>query len=249
MARTFWRDEDPVGQRIAWGGPVNHAPWMRIVGVVADVKQGPLNSAVVPQTFTPWVQLVDRMLGENVVGQLRSLKISVRSAAEPLSLAAAVRAQVRALDPSLPVSAVQTLEGVVRASAAPQRFNAIVLGSFAALALLLAALGIAGILAVSVSRRTQELGLRMALGAQRPWLLLMVVREGMILAVTGLIIGLAAAFGLTRMIASLLFEVRAWDPATFASVAALLLAVASVACYVPARRATSVDPIAALRRE
>jgi putative ABC transport system permease protein len=249
MARTFWKDQDPVGRRVAWGNPRTHGPWMRIVGVVADVKQGPLNSETVSQTFQPWVQVSDSMLGDNLVGALRSMKISVRTEIDPISLASAVQARIRALDPALPVAAVRTLEEVVRTSAAPQRFNTVVLSSFGLLALLLAALGIGGILATSVSRRTQELGIRMALGARRPALLRMVLGEGMTLAVLGLAIGLPVAYALTRLMSTLLFEVSPRDPLTFAAVGVLLVTVALAASYLPARRATGIDPMAALRRD
>ena len=167
MARMFWREQDPVGERIAWGGPQSHAPWMRIVGVVADIKQGPLHSDVAPQTFQPWMQVADSLLGENIVGALRAMKISVRTETDAMSLAPTVQAQIRGLDPSLPVTAVRTLEEVVQTSAAPQRFNTVLLAAFGMLALLLAALGIGGVIATSDSRRTQELGIRMALGARR----------------------------------------------------------------------------------
>ena len=249
MARTFWKDQDPVGQRVAWGNPRSHGPWMRIVGVVADVKQGPLNSETVAQTFQPWVQVSDSVLGDNLVGALRSMKVSVRTEIDPISLASAVQAQIRALDPSLPVTAVRTLEEVVRTSAAPQRFNTVVLASFGILALLLAALGIGGILATSVSRRTQELGIRMALGARRPALLRMVLGEGMTLALLGLAIGLPVVYAVTRLMSTLLFEVSPRDPLTFAAVGVLLVTVALLASYIPARRATGIDPMAALRRD
>jgi putative ABC transport system permease protein len=249
MARTYWRDRDPIGERIAWGGPQDHGPWMRIVGVVADVKQGPLHSDVSPQTFQPWLQVRDSLLGETVVGALRSLKISVRTEVDPMSLAAAVQARIRTLDPSLPVTAVRTLEQVVENSAAPQRFNTIMLTAFALLALLLAALGIGGVLATSISRRTQEMGIRMALGARRGTLLRMVLGEGMALALIGLAIGLPVAFALTRLMAALLFDVSPRDPLTFAAVCVLLIVVALAASYIPARRATAIDPMAALRRE
>ena len=249
MARTFWRDADPVGQRIAWGNAKTHSPWMRVVGVVADVKQGPLNSETVPQTFQPWVQLPDSMLGENVVGMLRSLKISLRTEPDPMSLATIVQARIRDLDPSLPVTAVRTLEQVVETSTAPQQFNTVLLAAFGLLALLLAALGIGGVLATSVSRRTQELGIRMALGARRGTLLRMVLGEGVALAVIGLGLGLPVAFALTRLMSTLLFEVSPRDPLTFAAVGALLLVVALLASYIPARRATAIDPMAALRRD
>jgi predicted permease len=249
MARTCWRDGDPVGQRLAWGNPSGHGRWMRIVGVVADVKQGPLNSETVPQTFQPWLQVDDGLLAENIVGALRSLKVSVRTSADPASLASLVQTRIRAMDPSLPVTSVRTLDRVVTQSAAPQRFNALLIAAFALLALLLAALGIAGVLATSISRRTHELGVRMALGAQRPDLLRMVLREGMTLVVLGLAIGLPIAFALTRLMSSLLFEVSPTDLMTFAAVPVLLVLVALTACYIPARRATTISPLAALRHD
>jgi putative ABC transport system permease protein len=249
MARRFWSGRDPVGQRLAWGGPDGHGPWMRIVGVVADVKQGPLNSETIPQTYTPLLQVDERLLGENIVGVFRGVKLTVRTPLEPTALASAVRAEIRELDPSLPISALQPMTAVVSASAAPQRFNTVLIASFGGLALLLAALGIAGVLATSVSRRTQELGLRLALGAQANDLLRMVIRQGMALALIGLALGLPVAFALTRLMSSLLFETSPHDPVTYASVAALLVAVALVACYVPARRAMRVEPVVALRHE
>jgi predicted permease len=249
MARAFWRDSDPVGQRIAWGGPSSHGPWMRIVGVVADIKQGPLHSETIPQTFQPWVQVSDSLLGENVVGALRAMKISVRTETDALSLAPAVQTTIRRLDPSLPVTAVRTLEEVIRTSAAPQRFNTVLLAAFGLLALLLAALGIGGVLATSVSRRTQELGIRMALGAKRSTLLRMVLGEGLALALIGLAVGLPLAFGLTRLMSTLLFNVSPRDPLTFGAVGVLLVIVALLASYIPARRATGIDPMTALRRD
>ena len=249
MARTFWGDSDPVGQRVAWGNPSTHGRWMRIVGVVADVKQGPLNSETVPQTFQPWLQVDDAMLGENIVGALRSMKLSVRTSVDPGSLASPVHTRIRAIDPSLPVTSVRTLEQVVTESAGPQRFNAVLIAAFALLALLLAALGIAGVLATSISRRTHELGVRMALGAQRPDLLRMVLREGMTLVVLGLALGLPIAFALTRLMSSLLFEVSPADLTTFAAVPVLLVLVALTACYIPARRASAISPLAALRHD
>jgi putative ABC transport system permease protein len=247
LARRFWPDADPVGQRLAWGNAASHAPWMRIVGVVADVKQGALNSQTEPQTYSPWLQVRDGMLGENVIGIFRGMKVSARTALEPLALAASVREQIRALDPALPVTNVQTMNDVIATSAGPQRFNALLLGSFALLALVLAALGVGGVLATSVSRRRQEIGVRMALGAQRADVVRMVIRQGMGLALAGLVIGLPAAIALTRLMASLLFEITPRDPVTFGAVTGLLVAVAALACYIPARRATRIEPIAALR--
>ena len=202
-----------------------------------------------PQTFQPWLQVDDGMLAENIVGALRSMKVSVRTAADPASLASPVQARIREMDPSLPVTSVRTLDQVVTQSAGPQRFNAVLIAAFALLALLLAALGIARVLATSISRRTQELGVRMALGAQRPDLLRMVLREGMTLVALGLAIGLPTAFLLTRLMSTLLFDVSPTDPMTFTAVTVVLVLVALAACYVPARRATLISPLAALRHE
>ena len=249
MARRFWPDRDPVGERIAWGGPVDHTPWMRVVGVVADVKQGALDSEIEPQTYQPWLQVSDGRLGENVLGIFRGMKISVRTAVTPLAVTSSIRDQIRALDPALPVTNVQTLQDVVDTSTGPQRFNAILLGLFALLALLLAALGVGGVLATSVSRRRQEIGVRLALGAQRGDVVRLVVRQGMVLAIAGIAIGLPASIALTRLISSLLFEVTPRDPVTFAAVTTLLIGVAAFACYLPARRATRIEPIEALRQE
>jgi putative ABC transport system permease protein len=250
MARQFWPGLDPVGQRIAWGGARNHGRWMRIVGIVADVKQGPLGTATIAQTYQPWVQSVgDSMSADDVFGSLRSLQLLVRTNADPLATASAIQAHVRAIDPSLPVAQVRTMETVVQESAAPQRFNTVLLGGFAAVALVLAAIGIGGVLATAVSRRTQEIGLRMALGARRGDVLRMVIGQGMALVLLGLAIGIPSAFLTTRFMSSLLFGIGPHDVGTFAGATALLLTVSLVACYVPARRATRVDPMVALRWE
>jgi putative ABC transport system permease protein len=246
MARRFWPDRDPVGGRIAWGGPADHGPWMRVVGVVGDVKQGALDSKIEPQTY---LQVSDGRLGENVLGIFRGMKVSVRTAVTPPAVTSSIRDQIRALDPALPVTNVRTLQEVVDTSTGPQRFNAILLGSFAALALLLAALGVGGVLATSVSRRRQEIGVRLALGAQRGDVLRLVVRQGMVLAIAGIAIGLPASIALTRLISSLLFEVTPRDPVTFTAVTTLLIGVAAFACYLPARRATRIEPIVALRQD
>lgn len=249
MARRFWPDRDPVGQRLAWGLPADHGPWMRVVGVVADVKQGALNTEIGPQTYTPWLQVADGMLAENVLGIFRGMKVSVRTAVTPLAVTSSIRDQIRALDPALPVTNVLTMQEVVDTSAGPQRFNAMLLGSFALLALLLAALGVGGVLATSVSRRRQEIGVRLALGAQRGDVVRLVVRQGMVLAIAGVAIGLPVSIALTRLISSLLFEVTPRDPVTFAAVTTLLIGVAAFASYLPARRATRIEPIVALRQE
>jgi putative ABC transport system permease protein len=247
LARRFWGDDDPVGQRVAWGNAQQHARWMRVIGVVGDVKQGPLDTETLPELYTAWAQLDDRMLGENVTGIYRSLRMVVKTQMEPSAMASTIHQEVRALDPALPVTAVQTMADVVRTSAATPRFNTLLVGAFALLALLLAGIGIAGVLATSVSRRTQELGVRLALGAPRRTLLAMVLREGLALAAIGLAVGWPAAWMLSRVMGSLLFEVRPRDPLAFVGAATLMGIVAVAASVVPAWRATRVEPIAALR--
>jgi predicted permease len=247
LARLYFPGEDPVNRRLAWGGAKNHGPWMRIVGVIGDIKQAGLASATEIQTWQPWSQVADNFVANNPTGIFRSLKLMVRSSVPPASLVPAIRQEVRALDPALPVTGIQTLEEIVGASGAPQRFNAALLGGFAGVALLLAALGIGGVLAISVSRRIQEIGIRLALGAHPGDVVRMVVRQGMLLAAAGLAIGLPCAFAATRLLRSLLFETAPHDLVSFASATVLLCIVALLACAVPAIRASRVNPITALR--
>jgi putative ABC transport system permease protein len=249
MARHFWSGDDPVGQRVAWGNNTQHGRWMRIIGVVGDVKQGALDTETVPQIYTAWLQASDRMLGDNVAGVFRSLRLVVKTQLEPSVMAKTIQQEVRTLDPALPVTAVQTMADVVRTSAATPRFNTLLVGAFALLALLLAGIGIAGVLATSVSRRTQELGVRLALGARPRTLLAMILREGMALAVIGLAVGWPVAWMLSRVMGSLLFEIHPHDPLAFAGAAALMALVAVAASGIPAWRATRVEPIAALRHD
>jgi putative ABC transport system permease protein len=249
MARRFWGTSDPIGQRIAWGMEAAHGPWMRIVGVVGDVKQGPLNTEIVPQTYTPWMQLSDGMIADNVVGIMRSLRVVLRVEVEPTAVTDTVRAHIRAIDPALPVTSVQTMSEIVKRTAAVPRFNALLVSLFAVLALLLAAIGIVGMLGTSVSRRLPELGIRMALGAPQQTLLVMVIRQGMIPVAAGFAIGLLSAWLVSRVLSSLLFGITPRDPMTFAAVAGLLGVVALVACALPAWRVTRVDPLKVLRVE
>jgi putative ABC transport system permease protein len=215
--------------------------------VIGDVKQTGLAAATEPQTWQPWAQVPDQGLGSNLVTVFRSLRLMVRSQLPPASLISALREQVRALDPALPVSDVQTLAGVVAASAGPQRFNAALLGGFAGIALLLAAVGIGGVLAITVSRRTQEIGVRVALGADAGAIVRMVIRQGMTLVAAGLAIGLPIAFAATRLLNSLLFATTSHDVVAFAGATLLLCLVACGACAAPALRASRVDPMRALR--
>jgi len=247
LATRYWPGEDPVGHRIAWGGPRNHGPWMRIVGVVGDIKQAGLAAVTEPETWQPWMQVPDQLLGERILGLFRGMKLMVRSQVPSSSLVPVIRQEVRALDPALPVTGVQTLDEIVGASAGPQRFNAQLLGGFAAVALLLAAVGIGGVLAISVSKRTQEIGIRLALGAKAGDVVRMVIRQGMTLALAGLAIGLPCAIAGTRLLRNLLFETGPQDPISFGGATAILCLVALAACAAPALRASRVNPIDALR--
>ena len=240
FARRFFPDEDPTGKRLILNLTIsNPTPVPReIVGVVADVRDLGLDAEPRPEVYAPYLQ-------ETV----SYMALIVKAEADPEGLAAAVRGQVLAIDKDQPVSNIQSMKQVVKESVAGRRFNMMLLAIFAAVALLLAAVGIYGVMAYSVSRRTHEIGIRMALGASSRDVLRLVVGQGMALALMGIGIGLAAAFALTRLMASLLYEVSATDPLTFALISLLLAAVAVMACYIPARRATKVDPMVALRHE
>ena len=247
LARRFWPGQDPVGQRIAWGLPANHGPWLRIIGVVADIKLAGLAAPIEPATWQPWTQVPDAVVGNSIVGIYRNMRLMARSDLGMDAVVSAIRREVRALDPSLPVTEIQTLDDVVGASVAPQRFNTALLGGFAAVAMLLAALGIAGVLAISVAQRTQEIGIRLALGAHPQTVLRMIVREGMLLVAAGLAVGLPVAFAAARLMRSLLFETAPHDLLSFTAAAAVLSAVALAACAIPAWRASRVSPVNALR--
>ena len=247
MARSFWPGETAVGKRFKVGLPDSPQPWLMVVGVVEDVRQMASDEPVKAEMYVPYRQAVVYWKAGNNWFAPRDLV--VRTSVEPKSLAPAVREAVKEVDPYQPVSGVLTLEEVLRLDTAQRRVGMILLAAFAGLALLLAALGIYGVLAFFVVQHTPEIGVRMALGASPGDMLRMVVGRGMRLALAGVGVGLAAAFALTRLIESQLFGVSASDPLTFAGLALLLAAVALLACLIPARRATKVDPMVALRYE
>ncbi len=232
--RRFWPDQDPLGRRIQFGDDV----WREVVGVVGSVKNGGLDAEGREQIYAPYTQF-----------PRSTMYLVLHTESAPLSLLGAARAEVRALDRTVPVSEVKTLEQQLDGSVAIRRLSMTLLLVFALLALVLAAVGIYGVMSYSVSQRTHEIGIRMALGAQPADVLKLVVRQGMVLTLIGVAVGLAASFALTRFLSSLLFGVSATDPVTFAGVALLLAAVALAASYLPARRATKVDPLVALRYE
>jgi putative ABC transport system permease protein len=242
MARHYFPNEDPIGKRLQTGDPNPNAPWQTIVGVVSNVKYTGLEAEETLTMYTPYTT-------PDWVSWSRSMYLVVRTAGEPLGLSSALRQQVRALDQDLPVVNLKTMEQVIHESVAAPRFRALLLGLFAAVALLLAAIGIYGVISYTVTERTHEIGIRMALGAQIGDVFRLVIGQGMKLALSGVAIGLAVSFALTRLMKTLLFGVSATDPLTFAGIAVLLAGVALLACWIPARRAAKVDPMITLRSE
>jgi putative ABC transport system permease protein len=236
FARRFWPGEDPIGKRFALGGP--ESPKMQVVGVAQDGKYTGLNENRWPFVYRPQWQY-----------RVGATTIVVRAESDSQKMIALVRGELQQLDPNMPVASARTLVERLSAPLLPARIVASALGGFGLLALLLAAIGIYGVMSYAVSKRTREIGVRMALGAQRGDVLRLVMGQGTALTLIGVAIGLLAAFGLTRLMKSVLFGVSATDPLTYAGVAALLTCVALLACYIPARRATRVDPMIALRSE
>lgn len=238
LERQLFPGEDPIGKRLNVGTE-REPDWNQIVGVIGDVKYNGLADEVQPALYLAAAQAPSWSL---------SLIIKTETA-DPLSLTAAVRDEIRKLDPELPIAQVSTLEQRFDAAVAQPRFRTALIALFAAVALILACVGIYGVMSYSVTQRTHEIGVRMALGAQAGDVLKMVIRQGLTVAATGVVIGLAASFALTRLMSSLLFGVNATDPLTYVTTALLLALTAFVACYMAARRATKVDPMVALRYE
>ncbi len=243
LARRWWPGEDPIGKRLKLGfGAEDSQPWLTVVGVVGAVRGIQLGEEPQPAVYVPIDQAPRPFL-------LRDQTFVLRTAGDPLALAATARREIRAIDPLLPIDRLETMENLVTTSVAEPRFRSAVLTVFATAALLLVATGILGVLAYAVTRRTREIGVRMALGAQRADVLRLVLRHALAMTVAGVTLGLIASIGLTRLLARFLYEVTPTDPLSLAAASALLLAVAMVAIYVPARRAVRVEPLTALRAE
>jgi putative ABC transport system permease protein len=245
-ARTLFPSEDPIGRRVRFSrGRGFEQPWRTIVGIVSDVRQHGLDTPARPEVFFPHAQFQHFFPS----AQARSMTVLLKTPAEPAAMAATVRDEVRRLDPDVPPAQLRDMDWIVANSTRDRRLNVILIGAFGGLALLLAAIGLYGVMAFQVAQRTREIGVRLALGASPGDLLRLVVGQGMRLVAVGLAAGVVAASALTGSIATLLFEVGPRDLSVFAAVPAVLLTAAALASYVPARRAMRVDPVVALRGE
>ena len=238
MAARFWPNEDPIGRRITLGLPRPENPWVTIVGIAKDMPHRALDSQPEPDWY----------LSQTVAPQ-RHRYVLVRSLLPTATVASTIRSEVAALDPRQPLTSVKTMSDVVATTTAPRRFNTLVLGMFSTLALLLAAVGIYSVISYATALRTKEIGIRTALGAARGTIVLLVLRKGIALALIGAAIGFGGAIALTRLMSSLLFGVSPADPLVYVSAGLVCLMAALVACLLPARRATEVDPLIALRFE
>jgi putative ABC transport system permease protein len=239
-ARHYWPNEDPIGKRLKVGATTDtETPWRTVIGVVKDVRQNDFIAEPKMQMYFSYRQMKDLVADALVV----------RTSVDPLSLATSVRNTIWAVDKDQPVANIDSMEHIVAGAVARQRFSMLLLAIFAAVALVLAAVGIYGVMSYSVAQQTREIGIRIALGAQRGDVLKMTVKEGLKLVGAGLLIGLISAFVLTRVMESLLFGISATDPGTFGIICVVLLMVAALASYIPALRATTVDPMVALRAQ
>jgi predicted permease len=245
MARKHYGNANPVGRQFKWGPPDSPVPLKEIVGVVADVKQYRLDEETIPAVYQPVFQMDTGF----IVGMYRSLAYVVRTRTAPAGAAASIRAAVRAVDPKLVVLDVRPMDTIVGDTVASRKFNAALLGLFAALALALAATGVYGVLQYSVIQRRREMGIRIAVGATSSDMIKLIVGQALGLAAIGITIGLAGAFALTRVIRALLFNTAPLDGLTFGVSTVVLLLIAVLSSYLPARRALGTDPTIAMRAE
>jgi putative ABC transport system permease protein len=246
MARQYFPGKDAVGQQIKLGSPSSTDPWYTVIGVVADVKNNELANSVKPQIYQTYSQLNESLFA---LGFGKSMVLAVKAASDPAALTSAVRATIARLDPELPLTDLQTARAQVEASLAPEWFQTGLVASFAGLALLLAAIGIYGVVSYAVTHRTQEIGVRVALGASRGGVLKLVIGQGMKSVLAGVLLGMAASFAMTRLMTGFLFGIQPTDWITLSVAPVVLCVVALAANLAPARRAASVDPMVALRYE
>jgi putative ABC transport system permease protein len=237
-ARRFWPNEEPLGKRFKRGKPDSQSPWMTVVGLVAPVSHTSLQVASQPEVYLPFQQ-----------NPGLNLTLVVRTKSDPRAFAGAVRREVSALDNNLPVSNIKFMDEIIGKSVAQPRVYALLLGIFGGLALILAAIGIYGVISYTVIQRTHEIGIRMALGAQTKDVLSLIIKQGMALALVGIFLGLIVSLALTRVLASQLYGVSSTDPLTYTAISLLLMFVALIACFIPALRAAKVDPMIAVRYE
>ena len=250
-ALEYWSGEDPIGKRIAIDNEEGQPMWLTIIGIAANAKQSDWAAKSDPEVYLSALQNHD-FLGEGgayMTGHMSYITLVVRTAGNPADLTPAVKQTVWSIDRNLPISDVQTMDRVVADATAQPRFEMLLLGVFAVIALVLAAVGIYGVISYSVSRRTREIGIRIALGASRTDVLRMVVRQAIVQALAGAAVGLAGALLVSRLMARMLYGVQLTDPITFGGVAIILALAALLASCVPARRATRIEPMIALRNE
>jgi len=250
FARKYWPDQDPIGQRMVIGkglGADFDEPARQVVGMVGSVTESGLAGGMVPVMYVPQSQITDGLT--RLGASLLPLSWVIRTSGDPLAMASAIRHEFESLDPQLAPSHVVNMVQVIAEGNARQNFNTLLLTVFASIALLLAAVGIYGLMSYAVEQRMQEIGIRMALGADQGKIMRLVLGQGMRLAMVGTTLGLAGAYGLTRLLAKFLFGVKPSDPLAFSIVAATLIVVTLLAAFVPTRRAMHVDPIVALRQE
>ena len=239
MVKQYFPNENPLGKRVRWArDPQVH--WIEIVGVVGNVKHFGLDLPELPALYSPYTQINPWK---------RWMSFAARTQGDPAAMTQAVKEQIWKVDSQLPITKVQTMNEVAAASFDARRFNMLLLTLFAGLALVLAAVGVYGVMSYAVTQRTHEIGIRMALGAQVGNVMRLIMKSGLTITIIGVVIGLGGAYALTRLMSSLLFGVEPTDKATFAGVSLCLLLIALAACYIPARRATKVDPLQALRYE
>jgi putative ABC transport system permease protein len=249
LAALVWPGQDPVGKRLKWGGAVSAAPWLTVVGVIGNVAEGPIGNAPTVHAYEPFRQLPDFFL-DGATNQFgRDLKAVLLADGEPRALAALVRQEISKLDRELAIESMEPMDAHVDDVVAPQRVSTLLVGAFAAIALLLASVGLYGLLAYTIAQRRREIGVRIALGADRRGVIGMVVGQGARLVAIGLVGGLIASLGLTRLVASLVYQTNPYDFVTFTIVPAVLAVAAFIACAFPAWRAARVDPMTALRAE
>jgi putative ABC transport system permease protein len=248
LAERLWPGGDALGKRIRQYRSDREDVWFRVIGVVGNVRHYWVGDITQPEIYFPYTQ-VPLLKSQTIERHRRFMQIAVRTEKDPMSIVADVRREVANIDAELPLYNIKTMEERLGFSLAAPRFNTLLMGIFALVALVLAAVGLYGVMAYAVVQRTHEIGIRMALGASRRDVLIFILRQGMALVLVGVAVGLVAASLLTKMLSSLLYEVSPTDPATFIGISVLLIVVAFFACYLPARRATRVEPLVALRYE